>query len=239
MTKNKTHRDLRLDETIGSVDATRLASTRKTIHDEIQHAQDRVAVASKEGTTLMSSKSVKVEDEAKVEDETTSPPESSAEDARLVKLDLITDIQLILVGRFQRLFTVLVITAIVMFLCLAALVVGVIAGFDMRSQVAKLVADQKSMLAKQEALVKSAEDTKKSVAETAVKVAQTKKKVDEAVEAAPKVEIDPDTGTVTKVIIPIKRYDPDAGDPKDKAHRPKHPKGDKPKTPKGVSLPLK
>lgn len=184
--KSKTSRELRLDETIGSMVPTKLENTRKTVNEQIQEAKDTDAEAD-------------------------ATPEPTTDD-RLAKLDLITDIQLILVDRFQRLFKVMVGTAAVMLLCLIALVVVIIAGFNMSHQVARLVTTQRSMLNEQKALVQTSKDTKEAVKDTAEKVLATKEKVDEVVDSSPKLEIDPDTGK-TKVVVPVKRpkKDPDKG----------------------------
>ena len=197
MKKTKT-KGLRLDETIGSIEPSRLEDTRAQVVAEaratIEASEVKVEAADepkKPGSTTLSMLHSQNEEMAKENDE------------RANKLDLITDIQLILVDRFQTLYKTMVAALVVMGLCLVAMIGGLIFGLTIRDQVDGIVAAQGNMLERQEALVEKAEATKKSVEATQKSVEKTEEKVKEVAEKVPEIQVDPDTGKTT-VLLPAK-----------------------------------
>lgn len=184
-------REFRLDQTISSADPTRLDATRKVVHEEIQEAREAVAEAERKSNPP----GVVVEE--------ATPEPQSIDDQRLEKMDLITDVQLILVGRFQRLFKAVIAAITLLCLCLAAMVVGVVTGLQMQGQVGQVVADQKAMMEEQAKANEEQAKIAKQVKDTSEKVKETKDKVEEVADKVPEIEVDPKTGKKT-VLLPTK-----------------------------------
>lgn len=188
--KPKTTRETKLDETISSIDADRLESTRQTISEEIAEAQAEVDAKSMKAKEPV--KSIGKTQAVKVLAEMTEK-----NDERTEKLDLITDIQLILVDRFQKLSKLMLVATVLMGLGLVAMAAGLAFGLSISNQVTNL-------LERQEALVKSIDEAKASVEEAKASVDQTQAKVDQVADKVPEVEVDPETGE-TSVLLPQKQ----------------------------------
>lgn len=206
----KSRRDLKLDQTIGSIEPEKLENTRKTINEEIAEAR-----------AVVDAKSM---GKAQVVDALVSMTEQN--DKRMEKLDLITDIQLILVDRFQKLFKLMVGVAILMGLCLVAMVAGLGFGLSISKQVTALVATGKDML-------EQTKQTKESVEKTQEKVDKTQEKVKEVADKVPEIEVDPETGEKT-VLLPAKKKpdpEPSASSKAPPPPGPPPPAGQKPEPP--------
>ena len=178
-------------EVVKSITPAQLAKTRAEVHAEVDKAR--------EPEPEPESEEVSVE----VETVESEPPEVDCEAERLAKLDLISDVQLILVDRYRsglRLLTAC------MFLSIAVLGAQVLQFFrtmSLHGSVIVLQDEQRKLLTEQEKAATAAEANKKEVAEVRLAVQQTQDKVEEAVEASPKIEID-EKGKA-KVVVPVKK----------------------------------
>lgn len=155
------------------------------------------------------------------EDEGVESPDSQAGPAEyVVDLRNVADVLVILVGKYSQLIKLL-------YACIALLVIGVglivKAGFEINGlQVSQAGLQEEMRLAKEEVA-----EAKDEIKATKTAVEETKTEVKEAAEAAPKIQVDPDSGTA-KVILKCK------GDPKDCekwSKKPKAPKKDGSKKP--------
>lgn len=219
--KTKT-KEIQLDETIGSIEPSRLEGTRARV---IAEARAKVSASEvkvievadkskKPGTTTLSMLHEQNDELAKENDKRTE------------KLDMITDIQLILVDRFQGLYRTMIAALVVMGLCLVAMVGGLNFGLTLRDQIAGLVKAQSSMLKRQEKLAANAAAIEKSVEATQKSVENTEKSVKEVAEKVPEVQIDPVTGKTTVLLQTAKPKKHDPPTPNESAPpkpRPKHP----------------
>ena len=155
---------------------------------------------------------------------TSEPPEAvvAAEDERTKKLDLITDIQLILIRRIQNMVKWVVAIVAVAVLCLATVVVGVVVGVDIRDDVTAIRDDVRAVTGDQKAMMEAQEESHLKAEKVAEDVKETKEKVQEVADNVPKVEIDPETGE--KVLVVTEK-------------RPPKPKGSAAPAPKGKQYP--
>lgn len=205
---------IRLDETIGSVTPAKLEATRQHVQSEIE-AQ---ALRSADIPTLSSATESPSLRQVEWPPLTPTPVLASLppepEDERIRKLDIITDVQLVLVEKYRRAATLMWVAITLLVLSLASLTVGVFVGLAMQRQLASIASEQQGVIDEQKAAKKAAEETKAEVLSAKQTVNETAKKVDEAVEASPKIEID-NTGKA-KVVVPIKKSD----DPKPPSSRP-------------------
>ncbi len=183
---------IRLDETIGSVTPAKLEATR-------QHVQSEIEAQTKGEIPTLSS----VMWPPLTPTPVLAAPEP--EDERIRKLDIITDVQLVLVEKYRRAATLMWVAIALLVLSLASLTVGVFVGLAMQRQLASIASEQQGVIDEQKAAKKAAEETKAEVLSAKQTVNETAKKVDEAVEASPKIEID-NTGKA-KVVVPIKKSD--------------------------------
>lgn len=175
----KDPKSIRLDQTIGSITPEKLEETRRHVAAESGRKHEVVSV-------------VTVVEE---------------EDDRIKKLDIITDVQLILVEKYRRAATLMWVAIGLLALCGLGLGVGALIGLDVQERLIALAKEQQEMLEEQQQAKKAAEEAKKQAAETKREISETKKKVDEAVEASPKIEID-EQGKA-KVVVPIKKAEPE------------------------------
>lgn len=109
-------------------------------------------------------------------------------------LDKVIDVLLVLVMKFGRATSVLILGGILLVVNLVALLIVTVQIFSLRSEV-------RDLLDRQETFSKSQERIEKTANETQEKVEATQAKVDTAVEATPKIEVDKRTGKA-KLIVP-------------------------------------
>jgi hypothetical protein len=109
-------------------------------------------------------------------------------------LDKVIDVLLVLVMKFGRATSVLILGGLVLVVNLVSLVVVTIQIFSLRSEVRDLLDRQESFSRSQERIEKTANATQE-------KVEATQAKVDTAVETSPKIEVDKRTGKA-KLIVP-------------------------------------
>lgn len=202
----KDPKSIRLDQTIGSITPEKLEETRRHVAAESGRKHEVVSV------------------------EVAVAGVAEEEDARIKKLDIITDVQLILVEKYRRAATLMWVAIGLLALCGLGLGVGALIGLDVQERLIALAKEQQQMLEEQQEAKKAAEEAKKQAAETKREISETKKKVDEAVEASPKIEID-DQGKA-KVVVPVKKAEPE---PKPEQKTPKAPPKPMPK-PAGVKM---
>lgn len=117
------------------------------------------------------------------------------------KLDIITDVQLILVEKYRRAAQLLWVAIGLLVLCGLGMMVGAAIGIDVQDKLVKLSNEQAIVLAEQRAAKVAAEEAKLKAAETKQEVTATKRRLDDAVEASPKIEID--ARGKAHVVVPI------------------------------------
>jgi hypothetical protein len=203
-------------DAIKSITPEQLEKTRAEVHAEVENSKIVEAVDA-EGED---------EDDEDDEDET----EESVEGERLAKIDMISDIQLILIDKYRSGLKLLMVCMLLSLAVFAAQVLQFFRTMSLHGSVIVLQEDQRKVLAQQEDMAKSAAENKKDVEQVRIAVKRTEDKVEEAVESSPKIEID-DKGKVTKVIVPVKKAgskkkkDPkDEPEPKPKPELPPPPK---------------
>jgi hypothetical protein len=125
---------------------------------------------------------------------TTSAQHIEAANKFQAGLDKVVDVLLVLVMKFGRATSVLILGGLVLVINLVALVVVTVQIFSLRSEV-------QDLLDRQEAFSRSQERIEKTANVTQQKVEATQQKVETAVEAAPKIEVDKKTGKA-KLIVP-------------------------------------
>jgi len=203
---------VQLDKTIGSVSPEKMEETRRHVEQ----------VMSRTG-----------EQEALPDLPTLAAAQPSEEDERLLKLDIITDVQLVLVEKYRRAAALMWVAIIILFIGACVGVVAILFVADVGDRVSAVAAQQDKVLKAQEEAVKQGNATQEAVAET-------KKKVDEAVEASPKIEID-EQGKA-KVVVPVRQThkggekdekDDDGGDKGERYHPPSSPPPPSSLRPKG------
>lgn len=194
------NREDKANEVVKSITPAQLARTRSDIHAEIESGKD-------EGESPSS--------------------QEPCEDSRLAKLDLISDVQLILIDKYRSGAKLMVAAITVMVFILAAQILQFSRTLSLHGRVIVLAEKQETMMKEQQKLIEDSAESKKGVEQVRVAVARTEEKVDEAVEASPKLEYDPDSGK-TKVVVPVKR-------PKDGGDKPDKTGGDKKGTKGGGS----
>lgn len=194
---DKDPKSIQLDKTIGSVSAEKLDETRKHVAAEMQAARKKL-------------------DDA---EEAPEAEEESPEDIRLRKLDIITDVQLVLVEKYRKAAQLMWVAIACLVLCIVGLALGALIGIDVQSKIGHLLSEQQGIVAEQKAAKQAAEEAKQEAAETKKQVVETSKKVDEAVEASPKIEIDAQ-GKAT-VVVPVKTAKKDEKDLPPKSPAPK------------------
>lgn len=190
--------DDKASEIVKSITAEQLEKTRSEVQAEVDGARDEEADTTDDGLDL-----------------------ESKDDARVAKLDLIQDMQIILIDKYRNAAKLLVAALVVMVLILAAQILQFSRSLSLSGKVIVIAEQQSAMVKAQQ---EAAKDAAKGVEKIRVAVVRTEEKVEEAVEAAPKLEVDPDSGKVTKVIVPVKR-------PKMSAGSKKAPKDGEPKQP--------
>jgi hypothetical protein len=120
------------------------------------------------------------------------------------KLDLAIDIQLMMTGKFRHALALIWITMGIAIVALAVQVLGQSRQLSMQGQITAITESQKEMIEEQKKANIEAKKSTIAVDAVTVEVKKTKEQMQEAVEAAPKLEVDPESGR-TKVVIPIKR----------------------------------
>lgn len=123
---------------------------------------------------------------------------------KIDKVDLISDVQLITVGKLQGVVRLLWAAIIIVLLVLAAQVLQFARQLDLQGKFIVISESQREMLEEQKKIVEAAKESDRKVAEVKKEVSETKEQVKEAVEASPKIEIDPDSGQA-KVVVPVKK----------------------------------
>lgn len=181
---DKDPKSIQLDKTIGSVSAEKLDETRKHVAAEMEAARKKLDDDEETPTAAES-------------------PAPSPEDERLRKLDIITDVQLVLVEKYRKAAQLMWVAIVCLILCLLGLIGGALIGIDIQNKIAHMLVEQKMVLSEQKAAKQAAEAAKEKANETAKKVDETSKKVDEAVEASPKIEID--AQGKAKVVVPVRK----------------------------------
>lgn len=182
-------RQTKLDQTMGSVSPERLEQTRQ----EVEEARQK-----------LSSPKPPAPAAAPVEGAEGEPTESEGAH-RMRKLDLIQDVQLILVDKYQKGTKLMMGAVVLMVLSLLGLVGLFFKNSELHTRLEALQSEQQKLIESQGHIERKAEETKEVIDETKKTVDETQKKVDEAVEAAPKIEID-ESGKA-KVVLPVKQAD--------------------------------
>lgn len=162
--------------------------------------------------------------------------EGSCAGERLVKLDLIQDMQLILIDRYRGASKLLTACMVVMLLVLAAQILQFFRTMSLHGSVIVVQDEQRALLTEQRKTNRTAEESKREVAEVKKEVKSTKEKVEEAVESSPKLEVDPESGK-TKVVVPVKRPKKEDDDSKGDKGDKEGPKGGGNKKPAAQSPP--
>lgn len=196
-------------EVVKSITPEQLAKTRAEVHAEVGKARDEIP-------------------EPEEGEEPEAAPEESASE-RLTKIDLISDVQLILIDKYRKGLQLLMVCLFLSIAVLAAQVLQFFRTMSLHGSVIVLQEEQRKLLTEQERAARAAEDSKKGVEEVRIAVKRTEDKVEEAVEASPKIEID-EKGKA-KVVVPVKKTKDEKGDAKDKEPEPKKPSSPAPKPP--------
>ncbi len=149
---------------------------------------------------------VKIDDDYKPEedDELSVGSLTPHQDERLAKLDIIQDVQLILIDKYRNGAKLMVAAITIMSFILAAQTLQFSRSLSLHGKVIVIAEKQSAMMREQKQLVTDSAESKDVVDKVRIAVARTEEKVEEAVESAPKLEIDPDSGK-TKVVIPVKK----------------------------------
>jgi len=143
-------------------------------------------------------------------EESEPEPESEPEE-KVDKLDLAMDVQLIMIGKFKHTLALIWVTMGISLVALAAQVLGQSRQLDMQGKMIVVAESQLEIAKAQREAAEAARKNATEVAEVKEEVKKTKEQVQEAVEASPKLEVDPESGR-TKVVVPVKR--PKVGDKK-------------------------
>jgi cell division protein FtsL len=122
-------------------------------------------------------------------------------------LDKITDVLLILVMKFGRATTVLLIVGGLNIVLLVALIISLVNILSLRSEARDLLDRQEEFARSQKRLERTTNDTQEKVDTTSKRIEETQHKVDTAVESAPKVEVDSRTGKA-KLVVPVESKKP-------------------------------
>jgi hypothetical protein len=117
-------------------------------------------------------------------------------------LDKVIDVLLILVLKFGRATTMLLVMGILNIICVVTLIVATVHVTALRSEVRDLMDHQEEFARSQKRIERTTTETKQDVATTSQKVSETQAKVETAAEAAPKVEVDAKTGKA-KLVVPV------------------------------------
>ncbi len=117
-------------------------------------------------------------------------------------LDKVVDVLLILVLKFGRASTMLLVLGLLNVACVITIIVTTVQIAVLRSEVGDLMDRQEEFAKSQKRIEKTTTETKQDVATTSQKVSETQAKVETAVEAAPKVELDARTGKA-KLVVPV------------------------------------
>lgn len=163
----------KLAATLTSIPPGKLEASRKRVSEEIQHQQGEEAEAPSSTAHLL------------------------AADRFTQGLDVVSDVLILLVGRFQKTTTLLVLGGILQLMCVVALV-GATIGLNSVKEKVEL------LQAKQEEFAKSQQRLEKTTTETQKKVETTEKKVDDAAtkfDEQPKLSVVEDSKGKPKVII--------------------------------------
>lgn len=195
------HKDIksaRLDETLSNVTPEELARARR-------HVAEKVAEA--EAGSLPPPTGEKRTTSSSTQKAITSAAEEAATavvNQRIDKLDLISDVQLVLVDKLLGATKLLWVSVILFGISAIGLVFGVLLGLEVLDR-------QKEIVVEQRAARVAAQEAKKEATATKEQIEATALKVDEAVRSTPKLEIDAE-GTA-KVIVPVKKDDLDEDPP--------------------------
>lgn len=127
-------------------------------------------------------------------------------DARMKQLDLIQDMQLILVDKYRNGMRLMFAIGGLMVVCSAGLVGLIVKNYDVTGRILALQSEQQKLLERGAQIEKKTDETKAKVDETNAKVDETNAKVDQAVESAPKIEVD-DAGKA-RVVLSVKTSQP-------------------------------
>lgn len=182
-------RQNKLDLTISSVTPARLEQTRQEVGVEVQK--------------LTNSGKPPAEPVPPSEEEP-SPVSEAVE--RLKKLDLIQDVQLILVDKYRTGTKIMWIAVALMVVSLAGMGRLLYKNNDLYNHIEALQTEQTKLIERGAQIERKTDETSAKVDETKAKVDETNAKVDQAVESAPKIEID-DAGKA-KVVLPVKTSEP-------------------------------
>jgi len=120
-------------------------------------------------------------------------------------LDKVVDVLLILVLKFGRATTMLIVLGLLNVVCLVINVIATVQVASTRSEVRDLVERQEEFASSQKRIETSTTATQKTID-------ATQAKVDSVVEASPKIEVDAKTGKA-KIIIPTKKSAPASSKP--------------------------
>lgn len=120
-------------------------------------------------------------------------------------LDKVTDVLLVLVLKFARATTVLLIAGIFNIVLLTTLIICTVNILSLRSEVRGLLDRQEEFARSQSRIERTANETQSQVKSTSKTVEETQAKVETAVDSAPKVEVDKKTGKAKLVVqVPAK-----------------------------------
>ena len=167
------------DDLVKSITPEQLDKTRSEVHEEVKSKKDPETSEKKE-----------------------------AKFKKVDKLDLAMDIQLIMIGKFKYVLALIWVTLGLSIFATATQLLGQFRQLDIQGKMIVVTETQNKMLEEQRsANDKAKEDAKEktlAIAEVKEEVKKTKEQVQEAVEAAPKLEVDPQSGR-TKVVVPVKK----------------------------------
>lgn len=170
------------------------------------------------------------------ENEDQKPADKDKNNDRIDKLDLISDVQLIVVGKFQSIVRLMWVAIIIVLFVLAAQVLQFFRQLDLQGKIIVISESQHKMLEEQRKIVETAKENTQKVAEVKKEVSETKEQVKEAVEASPKIEIDPASGKA-KVVVPVKKSKPKDDDKKGADTKKGADKSDTPQAPPAPPVP--
>lgn len=199
-------RQTKLDSTISSVAPARLQATRQAVEAERKKTPMNLPSMDQEPAS-----------------ETTE---------RLKQLDLIQDVQLILIDKYQRGTKLMMGAVVLMLVSLAGLGRLIWKNNELFSQIEALQAEQQKLIDRGAQIEKKTDETKQTIDETKQTIDATKEKVDQAVEEAPKIEID-EAGKA-KVVVPVRKFRPKAK----KGMGPPAPPTSASPTPSAATLPM-
>lgn len=194
-------RQTKLDSTISSVTPDRLEATRAEVDVARMKLDEH------------DSKSIIIEAGDLISDRPPPLVDAAAEaEARLEKLNLIQDVQLILVDKYRR-------GSHLMFGALFLLVAGFggiislyIKNRDLYDRMGEMQDDQRTVVNNLRIIADSQSKIEKSTDKTQEALVETQEKLQAAVEASPKIEVD--ANGKTKLLVPVKSASPKAPKPK-------------------------